>query len=318
MKQILLAVVMVMLFTFGVNASVTNRLPAGQEDESVPSKLRMISASTERIEAEYYTPNGGIHILSEVRSSGEAVRVVITTTSGETIFAVDRPLYSSGLVSIVGKEFLFVNETLDNGDRKLTEYVVPTGYSQRVMNAIKHHQVPKVIRHLDSETVNTTVTTAVDELLARPEVPLIKDAAFAIGNTGLTGVDNPAAMAFYATALRFARSTVVEDEHVASGEGEGEGEDDGVARGLLSKKRSRRSWLPGWCSNSRYYCYNCPVGRNCLGLCGPECTCWWFVCGDCCWNWGCNRHDRYGCPNGRNTRRCWLTAPIALVCTLGL
>lgn len=317
MKHIFFAVV-VTLFTFGVNASITNRLPAGQEDESVPSKLRMISASTERIEAEYYTPNGGIHILSEVRRSGEAVRVVITTTSGETIFAVDRPLYSSGLVSIVGKEFLFVNETLDNGDRKLTEYVVPTGYLRRVMNAIKHHQVPKVLRHLDSETVNTTVTTAVDELLARPEVLLIKDAAFAIGNTGLRGVDNPAAMAFYATALRFAKSAVVEDEEVASGEGE----HDGEARGLLSKKRGRRgSWWsgPGWCSNSRYYCYNCPDGRYCRGLCGPGCTCWEWVCGDCCWNWGCNWHDRHGCGSGgTSSLQCWLTAPSALLCTPGL
>ena len=102
------------------------------------------------------------HILSEVRSSGEAVRVVITTTSGEPLFSLDRPLYSSGLVSIVGKEFLFVNKTLANGDRKLSEYVVPTGHSQRVMNAIKHHQVPKVL-HLDSEMVNATATNAIDE-----------------------------------------------------------------------------------------------------------------------------------------------------------
>ena len=199
MERTLIFVVVVILFTFGVNARIANRLPAAQEDAG--SKLRMISASTERIEAEYYTPNGGIHILSEVRSSGEAVRVVITTTSGEPLFSLDRPLYSSGLVSIVGKEFLFVNKTLANGDRKLSEYVVPTGHSQRVMNAIKHHQVPKVL-HLDSEMVNATATNAIDELLARPEVLLIKDAAFAIGNTGLTGVGNPAAMAFYTTALR--------------------------------------------------------------------------------------------------------------------
>lgn len=87
MERMLIAVlVVILLFTFGVNARIANRLPAGQEDGS---KLRMISASTERIEAEYYTPNGGIHILSEVRSSGEAVRVVITTTSGEPLFSVE-------------------------------------------------------------------------------------------------------------------------------------------------------------------------------------------------------------------------------------
>ena len=76
--------------------------------------------------------------------------------------------YDTGLVSIAAKEFLFVNKTLDNGDRKLTEYVVPTAYSQRVKYAIKHHQIPKVLRQLDSETVNATATSAIGELLARP------------------------------------------------------------------------------------------------------------------------------------------------------
>ena len=305
MERALIPVVVLIIFTFGVNARIANRLPAGQEDGS---KLRMISASTERIEAEYYTPNGGIHILSEVHSSGEAVRVVITTTSGEPLFSLDRPLYSSGLVSMVGKEFLFVNKTLANGDRKLSEYVVPTGFSQRVMNAIKHHQVPKVLRHLDSETVNTTATNAIDELLERPEVLLIKDAAFAIGSTGLTGAGNPAAMAFYTTALRFAKSTVVEDQHVASGESEG------AARESLSKKRSRRSLT--WCSNSNSYCNVCPVGDNCLGLCGPGCSCWWFICGDCCWNLGCYIHDVFTC-SGQNDLDCWLNAPFELTCTPG-
>ena len=306
MERMLIAVlVVILLFTFGVNARIANRLPAGQEDGS---KLRMISASTERIEAEYYTPNGGIHILSEVRSSGEAVRVVITTTSGEPLFSVDRPLYSSGLVSIAGKEFLFVNKTLDNDDRKPTEFVVPTGYSQTVKYAIKHHQIPKVLRQLDSETVNVTATSAIDELLARPEVLLIKDAAFAIGNTGLTGVRNPAAMAFYITALRFAESAI-EDQHAASGESERAG------RGLASKKRSRRQLT--WCSNSNSYCNICPNGDNCLGLCGPDCACWWFICGDCCWNLGCYIHSMFTC-FGQNDLDCWLNAPLStLMCTPG-
>ena len=105
MKRPLISVVVVILFTFCVNARIVNRLPAAQEDGS---KLRMISASTERIEAEYYTPNGGIHILSEVRSSGEAVRVVISTTSGEQLFSLDRPLYTSGQ-SLVYKQKFFSN-----------------------------------------------------------------------------------------------------------------------------------------------------------------------------------------------------------------
>ena len=304
-----LAVVILFTGFCCVNARTANRLPG--EDESIPSKLRVVSASTERIEAEYYTPTCGIHILSEVRRSGEAVRVLITTMSGEQLFAVDRPLYSSGLVSIVGNEFLFVNESSDDGERKLTEYLVPPGYSPRVMNAIKHDQIPKVLRHLDSETVNATASSAIEELLTRPEVLLIKDAAFALGDTGLNGIDNPAAMAFYSTALRFAKATIVEDEDAGSGELDDE---EGVG-GLLSRKRSRRGWWPRWCSNSRYLCRKCPRGSKCVGLCGPGCRCWWFVCLDCCWNRGCYLHDRYGCRNGRNSLRCWLTAPVAFLCS---
>jgi hypothetical protein len=34
-----------------------------------------------------------------------------------------------------------------------------------------------------------------------------------------------------------------------------------------------------------------PYCNNCLGMCGPGCTCWRWVCGDCCWHRGCYRHD---------------------------
>ena len=312
----LTAVVMVILFTFGESARIASSHRG--EDESIPSKLRIISVSTERIEAEYYVPTGGIHIFSEVSSSDDVVRVFITTISGESLFAVDRT-YSSGLVSIVGNEFLLLNETSDNGENKLTEYLVPPNYSKRVKNALKHDHLPKVLRHLSSEAVNATASSATEELLARPEVLLIKDAAFALGNTGIRGVDNPAAMAFYATALRFTNALAVEEEDVASGELE----DGGMPERLLSKKRVRRwGWLDPspttWCSNSRSHCVRCPEGPQCYGLCGPGCTCWWIVCGDCCWNRGCNWHDRHGCPNGRNTLQCWVTAVTAFDCTWGL
>lgn len=34
-----------------------------------------------------------------------------------------------------------------------------------------------------------------------------------------------------------------------------------------------------------------PYNNNCLGMCGPGCTCWWGVCFDCCFNRGCYEHD---------------------------
>jgi hypothetical protein len=34
-----------------------------------------------------------------------------------------------------------------------------------------------------------------------------------------------------------------------------------------------------------------PCGSNCLGMCGPGCTCWDWVCGDCEFHDGCYTHD---------------------------
>lgn len=37
--------------------------------------------------------------------------------------------------------------------------------------------------------------------------------------------------------------------------------------------------------------------RDCLGLCGKKCSCWSWVCGNCCYNRGCYEHDmccKYG------------------------
>lgn len=144
----LMVFVMVTLFTFGENARIDSS--HGGENEAIPSKLRIISVSTQRIEAEYYVPTGGIHIFSEVSSSDDAIRVVISTTSGKSLFAVDRT-YSSGLVSVVGGEFLLLNETSNNGENKLTEYLVPLNYLKK---ALKHNRLPKVLRHFSSKAVN--------------------------------------------------------------------------------------------------------------------------------------------------------------------
>lgn len=39
-------------------------------------------------------------------------------------------------------------------------------------------------------------------------------------------------------------------------------------------------------------------GGHCLGMCGPECKCWPWVCGDCGWHSNCFHHDVYWCEQG--------------------
>ena len=40
------------------------------------------------------------------------------------------------------------------------------------------------------------------------------------------------------------------------------------------------------CLSLKYNRFN-----KCLGMCGKGCSCWWWLCGNCCWNRGCYEHD---------------------------
>ena len=278
-------------------------------------ELQIITATKERIEAEYSTlTGGGILIVSEVSPRGEAVHVSVKSTNGETIFEVDRPLgdVESHLL-VAGEEFLLINDTSSDGSFKVTIYHTPAVYSQHA-KAMKYlGYAPKpMLRQLDGQTAHISGQNAVAKLMAHPKLRLINEAAFALGHH-IHGTDNPAAMAYYATALRLSR---ISEESAR------------IMEDISFEQTRYRRWGLGWlidtlnpskehCSNSDSECPKgeCPEGEKCRGLCGPKCTCWYFICGDCCWNLGCYEHDRICTPNGKHSVECLATAPIGFVCS---
>jgi hypothetical protein len=46
-------------------------------------------------------------------------------------------------------------------------------------------------------------------------------------------------------------------------------------------------------------------------MCGPDCSCWSWVCGDCCYHYGCAVHDDW-CRDGEWYYCYDITAVIAL------
>jgi len=54
-----------------------------------------------------------------------------------------------------------------------------------------------------------------------------------------------------------------------------------------------------------------PTAHDCYGMCGPGCTCWSWVCGDCCYHGGCAKHDSW-CRDGQWYYCYNITAVIAL------
>ena len=59
-----------------------------------------------------------------------------------------------------------------------------------------------------------------------------------------------------------------------------------------------------------------PHDDECLGMCGPGCACWSFVCGNCCYNKLCLEHDKC-CRHNKYSLRCWLPFLYGLSCKGG-
>ena len=294
-------------------------ISAPEHDGQSSQELQIITATKEKIEAEYSSlTGGGIRIASEVSPSGKAVRVSIESTSGETMFEVSRLLSDRDLrshLSVAGEKFLLVNKASSDGDVKMTIYHTS---SQQAKSMQYYGLVPKpMFSQLDTQTAHISGQNAIASLMSHPEVHLIQEAAFALGQH-IHGRNNPAAMAYYATALRLSK---LSDQNAYL-------EEDVADLSLEQGSRYRR-WGFGWlvdalkpqkkehCRNSDSDCPKgrCPEGERCRGLCGPECTCWWFICQDCCWNRGCYEHDRICTPNGKHSIECLATAPIGLACS---
>ena len=146
-------------------------------------------------------------------------------------------------------------------------------------------------------------------------------AARELGNAGVKGYDNPAALNLYGIVRNFDKIRT----RLANGVSLGP-----IKRGLLkaelgepstavtkrsartvAKRASNTCYLSGWWGSLiSYQCYKCPLEFECLGMCGNDCNCWDWVCGDCCFQQGCYEHDRCCLFNGFFHHTCLFVFPF--------
>jgi hypothetical protein len=124
--------------------------------------------------------------------------------------------------------------------------------------------------------------SALDEMLQVPEVAALPFLSRALGARGFTGNQFPATMAVHKIARQSAEGL-------------------GISVPKLDTVQSVGS-----------YCQAYPnQGNDCYGMCGNGCSCWSWVCGDCCYHGGCAQHDTW-CRQGQWYYCYNITAVIAL------
>ena len=270
--------------SIGVGLSLTR----SRSDQPSPSGLSSDTTVTqEQLQGEYYGTEGGIRFSSTVNAT-YAVLSITTTTGGYVVYIV-HPLASNMTMMGVNNTDFLLMERNQQDVIDYEDYVIPRD-AKSLMETIMSgngRMTDDVLQMLDNKTVNETRQSMLYNLAVSYEATLIIEAAQALGDRGIMGMDYPSVMSFYQFALRLAITRDV----AGATENKAKYSFSSDSKGYHRQQRNVR------CSSNGA---SCPAGRcpfrkydnDCFGMCGPGCTCWDIVCGDCCIHQYCRTHDQ--------------------------
>lgn len=123
---------------------------------------------------------------------------------------------------------------------------------------------------LTQEDSDTLFREAVSEVLRMPEARLLPLMSQELARSGFHGDRSSPALQLHITAQRFSAL-------------QGSSGSDVTMASTLSRKTMKACSLDKACPPCK--------DKGCIGMCGPGCSCWKWVCGDCCYHRGCLDHD---------------------------
>ena len=209
------------------------------------------------IKGEYCSRNlGSIHFVSK----SDNLSITTLGENEEKLFVGLKPSgpNSASVASILNSEFLLLNIA-----NRLDDYSVPPSMSHETQEAVEspnHEKLDRLLPKLNYWTAQIR-QSAYEQLVSRTEVELIIAAAKAMGDEGITGRKDPAALPFYMMALRLAKQRWESEDPVRT-KGGGSG-------GVNGTETTEEECHHG---------HTCPVGEcpaenGCRGMCGKGCWC---------------------------------------------
>ena len=191
----------------------------------------------------------------------------ISTTSGQTLVSSVRDAATLMTASIIGgKGFIsYDGEDIAVSVETVAKVRNMPSIDEKIMLFSELSQREQGGNDFTSEEMKQGIINIVQEK------DLLINAAYALGAKGITSKNYQPALLLY----KFA-SKLVESLHRLN-----------YTNKMLFDNRNKLRDDEDDCLE---YCPPCPE-QECLGMCGPGCTCWSMVCGDCCYHLGCYDHD---------------------------
>ena len=248
------------LLSHFISVSLTN---SDKNTIRLKDGLTLDTLSPDRVDGYYYDPISMLGIV--FNSTRDTLHV--SDFSGQVLLGAKEKVGQARLVSLGKRQFLQHTDEEDGVSRDLA---IPKslGRFSELQDPSAFHSLLPSLRKIHRTTHAKVRAKSVKHLLTKPELKLLKEAAFELGNQGVTGIDYPSVLPFHMTALR----TGSHDHYNTVSDWSN-----------LDHHRLKRSACIQKCPPCKE--------KECFGMCGPGCSCWDFACGDCCYHKGCLYHD---------------------------
>ena len=278
---IVIAVLVVVAASVGTSLSSSK---SSDEEEDIKG-LTSVTMSQGELIGEYYGSNGSITFINNITDS--LFMQKINNSFGEPIVSIMHSMFSNmTTMSVNNTNFMIMEKDPDRP--KYDDYIVPEASMDMMKSMMMEggEMNDNILYQLDNTTVSETRQSVLQKLAMSEEAILIIEAAQALEELG---ANYPSVMPFYLLALQIAKARKGINTETKNKSPIFKGTNEHV------KKRGV------YCSSNGAMCPDqgsCPVGEECIGMCGRNCQCWSKICSDCCVHEFCRSHDQCCIDNG--------------------
>ena len=302
---------LVMLLSVSLAIMIHSSYASYKEEESTKNNLVIDLLREDRVDGSYVNPELGCGLVFNGTKDG----LTLSSLDGRRLLSAGEQVGPVRLVTLGKREFIQHRENFkSNGNGggvsgTVRDYAIPKyhGSFAETQDHETFMNLLKKLKKLDPNAHSRVLKKSVKRALSKCEINLLSEAAFTMGHHhGITSQEYPSTLPLYMTASRM-NSRSLTDSYPKAGVNHHQDDDDNYKYHRNDGGSHKRLKREKSCLDE---CPPCK-SKQCLGMCGPGCVCWKWLCGNCCYNKGCYDHDLC-CRSKPNSLACLL--PMSFDC----
>lgn len=266
--------------------------------------LSNVVLAQDEFRGEYNVPGTDQGIRFRSKATPSSVEMQIASLNDYPVYGIVRSIPSHSnhedvtIMNINSTNFMIVKNQEAVGSAKYDDYIIPDDATKGSIMAsmMSNHAAAgvknrRILNRLHKQGIEETRESVMKALAMSDEGKMVVQTALALGyDHNIQGTSHPSVMKFYQVARQLAM--IREQENAEINEYQFAHYSENNRPDAYAADAVQCESLDTTCPSEELCPWPEPdYDNDCFGLCGFGCTCWSFVCGDCCVHEFCRSHD---------------------------